>query len=153
MHYTLRGILQARILEWVAFPSPGDLSNPGIKLRSPSLLADSLPAERQGKLRNTGVGSLSLLYQICPTQESNWGLLHCRQIPYHLSYQGSLHIYVENILDNHIIYLYLSIYETFGAFTVWYCVDTWITKGKMVEYIFCSDILCVLDIEIFKKRK
>ena len=79
------GILQARILEWVAFPfprrcsqprdqtqvshnagrffyqlshrkaqehwhgqpipSPGDLRNPGIKLRSPALQADSLPTE------------------------------------------------------------------------------------------------------------
>ena len=47
--YTFHGILQARILEWVAFPSPGDLPNPGIKPRSPSLQADSLPAEPQGK--------------------------------------------------------------------------------------------------------
>ena len=31
------GILQARILELVAVPSPGDLSNPGIKHRSPAL--------------------------------------------------------------------------------------------------------------------
>ena len=43
--YTVRGILQARILEWVAFPFPGDLPNPGIKPRSPALQADSLPAE------------------------------------------------------------------------------------------------------------
>ena len=42
-------ILQARISEWVAFPSPGDLPNPGIKPRSPALQADSLPAEPQGK--------------------------------------------------------------------------------------------------------
>ena len=42
------------------FPSPGDLSNPGIKPRSPTLQADSLPAEPQGKPKNTGVGSLSL---------------------------------------------------------------------------------------------
>ena len=28
--------------------------------------------------QNTGVGSLSLLQRIFPTQESNWGLLHCR---------------------------------------------------------------------------
>ena len=49
MNYTVHGILQARILEWEAFPSPGDLSNPGIKPRSPSLQADSLPAEPQGK--------------------------------------------------------------------------------------------------------
>ena len=31
------------------FPSPGDLSNPGIKPRSPALQADSLPAEAPGK--------------------------------------------------------------------------------------------------------
>ena len=39
--------------------------------------------------QNTGVGSLSLLQGIFPTQESNWGLLHCRWILYQLSYQGS----------------------------------------------------------------
>ena len=50
MDYTVHGVLQARILEWVAFPP---------------------------------------LQQIFPTQESNWGLLHCRQILYQLSYQGS----------------------------------------------------------------
>ena len=72
------------------FPSPGDLPNPGIKLRSPMLQADSLPAEPQGKPKNTGVGSLSLLQRIFPTQELNQGLLHCRQILYQLSYQGSL---------------------------------------------------------------
>ena len=43
------GILQARILEWSAFPSPGDLPNPGIKPRSPILQADSLPSEPAGK--------------------------------------------------------------------------------------------------------
>ena len=31
------GILQARILEWVAFPSPGNLPNPGNKPTSPAL--------------------------------------------------------------------------------------------------------------------
>ena len=39
--------------------------------------------------QNTGVGSLSLLQRIFLTQELNWGLLHCRQILYQLSYQGS----------------------------------------------------------------
>ena len=71
------------------FPSPGDLPNPGIEPRSPTLQTDSLPAEPQGKPNNTGVGSLSLLQRIFPTQESNWGLLHCRWILYQLSYQGS----------------------------------------------------------------
>ena len=36
-----------------------------------------------------GVGNLSLLQMIFLTQKSNWGLLHCRQILYQLSYQGS----------------------------------------------------------------
>ena len=33
----------------VDFPSSGDLPNPGIEIRSPSLQVDSLPAEPQGK--------------------------------------------------------------------------------------------------------
>ena len=37
--------------------------------RSPSSQADSLPAEPQGKSKNTGMGSLSLLQPIFPTQE------------------------------------------------------------------------------------
>ena len=39
--------------------------------------------------QNTGVGSLSLLQGLLPTQGSNQGLLHCRQLLYHLSHQGS----------------------------------------------------------------
>jgi len=54
-----------------------------------ALQVDSLPAEPPGKPKNTGVGGLSLLQQIFPTQESNWGLLYCRWILYQLSYQGS----------------------------------------------------------------
>ena len=42
------------------FHSPGDLPNPGIEPRSPTLWADSLPAELQGKLKNTGMGRPSL---------------------------------------------------------------------------------------------
>ena len=41
----VHGILQARILEWVPFPSPGDLPNPGLEPRSPALQADTLPPE------------------------------------------------------------------------------------------------------------
>ena len=43
------GILQARILECVAMPFSRDLPNPGIKPRSPTLQADSLPFESPGK--------------------------------------------------------------------------------------------------------
>ena len=65
----------------------GNLPNPGIESRSPTLQVDSLPAEPQGKPKKNGMGSLSLLQRIFLTQESNWGLLHCRQILYQLSYQ------------------------------------------------------------------
>ena len=39
----VHGILQERIMEWVAFPTPGDVPNPGIEPGSPALLAVSLP--------------------------------------------------------------------------------------------------------------
>ena len=73
----------------LSLTSPGDLPNPGIEPRSPTLQVDSLPAEPQGKAKNTGVGSLSLLQQIFLTQKLNWSLLHYRQILYQLSYQES----------------------------------------------------------------
>ena len=72
----------------VGCPPPGDLPNPEIEPRSPRLWADSLPFEPPEKPKNTGVGSLSLLQGIFPTQESNQGLLHCRWILYQLSCQG-----------------------------------------------------------------
>ena len=50
MDYTVHETLQARILELVAFPSPGDLPNPRIEPWSPTLQADSLPPKPQGKL-------------------------------------------------------------------------------------------------------
>ena len=50
---------------------------------------DSLPAEPQGKPKNTGMGNLSLLQGVFPTQELNQGLLHCRWTLYQLSYEGS----------------------------------------------------------------
>ena len=59
-----------------------------------SVVSDSLRPQGLFSLWNspgqkTGVGSCSLLQQIFLTQKSNQGLLHCRQILYQLSYQGS----------------------------------------------------------------
>ena len=45
----VHGILQERILEWVAFPSPSDLPDPGVKPGSPALQTDSLPTEPPGE--------------------------------------------------------------------------------------------------------
>ena len=48
--------------------------------------------------QNTGVGSLSLLQGIFPTQESNRSLLHCTRILYQLSLREVL--YAEYIMQN-----------------------------------------------------
>ena len=45
---SVHGIFQARVLEWVAFPSPGDLPDPGMEPGSSALQADSLPLSHQG---------------------------------------------------------------------------------------------------------
>ena len=42
-------------------------------------------------IEHTRVCSLSLLQGIFPTQELNWGLLHCRQILYHSNWARSGH--------------------------------------------------------------
>ena len=49
LSFSVHGILQARILEWVANPFARDLPNPGIKPRSPTLKGDSLLSEPPGK--------------------------------------------------------------------------------------------------------
>ena len=89
MDYTVHGILQSRILEWVAFPFSRGSSQPRDLTQVSTLQVDSLLAEPQGKPKNTGVGSLSLLLRIFLAQELNLGLLHCWRILYQLSYEGS----------------------------------------------------------------
>ena len=65
-----------------------------INCESCSVMSDSLPPHGlynpwSSPGQNTGVGSPSLLQGIFPTQGSNPGLLHCRQILYYLSHEGS----------------------------------------------------------------
>ena len=45
---SVHGISQAKILEWVAIPPPGDLPDPGIEPSSPALQVDSLLSESPG---------------------------------------------------------------------------------------------------------
>ena len=83
------GIFQLEYWNRLPCLPPGNLPNPRIKPRSPTLHSDSLPDEPQGRPENIVVGSLSLRQRIFPTQESNRCLLLCRRILYQLSYQGS----------------------------------------------------------------
>ena len=58
--------------------------------------------------QNTGVGCLSLLQEIFPTQGSNPGLPHCRQILYQLSYQGAFPKSASDLTQGHFKLLSLS---------------------------------------------
>ena len=89
MEYTVDGILQTRILEWVAIPFSRKSSQSRDQTQVSHLQADSLPFEPPGKPKNTGVDSQSLLQWNFLTQEWNQDLLQCRQLPYQLSYPGS----------------------------------------------------------------
>ena len=59
MDYTVHGILQARMLEWVAFSFSRDLPDPEIEPGSPALQVDSLPTELLGKPRKTQTNILA----------------------------------------------------------------------------------------------
>ena len=51
-HATVHGMLQAKILEWVAFLFSSDIPDPGIEPGFPALQVDSLPTELSGKPLN-----------------------------------------------------------------------------------------------------
>ena len=80
--FSIHGILQARILEWAAIPSPGDLPDPGIEPGLPALQADSLLTEPPGKhtkkqrhhFANKGLNSQS--YDFSCSRVQMWELGH-----------------------------------------------------------------------------
>ena len=90
---SVHGILQARVLEWVAIP----FSRGSSQLRDQTQFSCTgrqiLYRVSQGLIKpwnspgkNTGMGNHSLLQGIFPTRGLNPSLLHCRQILYHLSH-------------------------------------------------------------------
>ena len=72
MDYTVHGILQARILEWVAFPFSRGPTQPKDRTQVSCIAGRFffLPAELQWKPKSAGVGNLFLLQGIFLTQES-----------------------------------------------------------------------------------
>ena len=64
---SVHGILQARILEWVSISSPGDLPDPGIEPRSPTLQADALTSVPPGKLSDEqiDINFINILKRTC----------------------------------------------------------------------------------------
>ena len=79
-----------KIMSWKKFyHSVNKIESESRSVVSDSLWPHGLYSPWNSPGQDTGVGSLSLLQGIFPTQESNQGLLHCRRIPYQLSHQGS----------------------------------------------------------------
>ena len=66
-------------------------------------LPNRLLSPRNSPGKNTEVGNHSLLQGVFPTQGSNTGPLHCRQILYHLSHKGSR----ENLLKSDGTYIHI----------------------------------------------
>ena len=109
--------------------------------------------------KNTGVGSLSFLQGIFPTQELNCGLLHCRQIPYQLGYQESPQNEIKNTLmvrhvrnnlwvakkdhrSDLVMEVFCFLTESVLIYFLWYCTIIWkkyITiKGNSVDLLRIS---------------
>ena len=89
MDYTVHGIIQARIQEWVAFLFSRGSPQPRDQTQVSRIVGRFFTNWATRKTKNSGVGSLSFLQWIFLTQEFNQGLVHCRWILYQLSYQGS----------------------------------------------------------------
>ena len=87
MDSTAHGILQARILKWIAFPFSGRSSQPRDQTEV-SLIAGRLFTSWATKGSPSTLGYI--LQRIFPTQGSDWSLLHGRRILYQLSHQWSL---------------------------------------------------------------
>ena len=137
---SVHGILQARILEWVAILFSkrsswlkdwtciaGRFFTVWVTRESVKVLVAQLcltlcnPVEPTSLLcpwdssgKNTGVGCHSLLQQIFLIKGSNLGLLHCRQILYHLSHQGSP-MFIEMFIIFNIFHFFLKVWWHFPS--------------------------------------
>ena len=83
MDYTVHGILQARILQWVAIPFSRGSSQPRDQTQVSHIVGGfftSWATREDQEYLGLGVSNLSPIQRIFPTQELNQGVLHCRQI-------------------------------------------------------------------------
>ena len=87
------------------FPSPGDLPNPGIEPRSPTLQADSLPVEPQGK----PLDSLSVRKILHQKGEESVGWRRGRQL-LSLLHSGSW-LLLWRALEGNGLFIWLCVYN------------------------------------------
>ena len=85
MDYTVHGILQVRILEWVAFPSLGIFPNQGLNPGLPHCRGILYQLSHRKNPRILEWVAYPFSSRSSQSQELNWGFLHCRQILYQLA--------------------------------------------------------------------
>ena len=93
------------ILVTVMNSKPQKVKRVSCSVVSNSLRPQGLCSPWTSPSQNTGVGSLSLLQGIFPTQGSNPGLPHCRQILYQLSHKV---IIKANLSPTHLSFLHIN---------------------------------------------
>ena len=86
---SVHGLLQSRILEWAAVPFSRQSSQPRDWIQFSHIAGGFCTVWATREAQECWSGRLSHLQQIFPTQELYRSLLHCRQILYQLSYQGT----------------------------------------------------------------
>ena len=82
---SVHGIFQAIVLEWIAISFSSRSSQPRDGTQVSRIVDRHFTVWATRAAQEYWRCSLSLLQEIFPTQESNQGLLHCRQILYQLS--------------------------------------------------------------------
>ena len=90
MNYTVHGILQARILEWVAFPFSRKSSQPRDQTQVSHVAGRFFTSWVRREAQEYGSGYPIPSPADLPFLESKPWSLHCKWILYHLSYHGSL---------------------------------------------------------------
>ena len=73
--FFVHGISQERILEWITFPSPGDLPNPGIESVSPALADGFFTTSATWEAQTTSVKNFIYLTSVSPEDSSITGKL------------------------------------------------------------------------------
>ena len=89
MAFAVHGILQARILDWVAFPFSRESSQPRDQTQVSHIAGRFFTSWATREAQEYWSGWPIPSPGIFPIQELNQGLLHCRRVLYQLSYQGS----------------------------------------------------------------
>ena len=143
MNYIVRGILQARILEWVPVPFSRGSSHPRIEPRSPTLQTNSLPAESPGK---------SLIYKnnINIMEKIKTVIKWTVFLPYENIIQSLWYclflIHNKNILLLHYLsYIHLRLHILFVVFIFWLGNDHIFLGFLYFRMLFITSIILIFN--------